>query len=61
MTFPRSTSGWASMTAKMRAASEAGFYSSAIMPVASNMTNIGYAVTAAGAPSRPRPWAVRGR
>ena len=28
------------------AASEAGFYSSAIMPVASNMTNIGYAVTA---------------
>ena len=28
------------------AASEAGFYSSAIMPVASNLTNIGYAVTA---------------
>ncbi len=28
------------------AASEAGFYSSAIMPVASNLTNIGYAATA---------------
>ena len=28
------------------AASEAGFYSSAIMPVASNLTNVGYAVTA---------------
>ena len=28
------------------AASDAGFYSSAIMPVASNLTNIGYAVTA---------------
>ncbi len=28
------------------AASRAGFYSSAIMPVASNLTNIGYAVTA---------------
>ena len=28
------------------AASQAGFYSSAIMPIASNLTNIGYAVTA---------------
>ena len=28
------------------AASEAGFYSSAIMPVAANLTNVGYAVTA---------------
>ena len=28
------------------AASDAGFYSSAIMPIASNLTNIGYAVTA---------------
>ena len=28
------------------AASQAGFYSSAIMPVASNLTNVGYAVTA---------------
>ncbi len=28
------------------AASQAGFYSSAIMPIASNLTNVGYAVTA---------------
>ncbi len=28
------------------AASDAGFYSSAIMPIASNLTNVGYAVTA---------------